>query len=87
MLRSPTHGLGYTRHFSADVLPSLVSPASPEFVEKKVGMDALVEELEAKLARERTGGGEKAADRMRKRGKMLPRERCDLLLSSPNVSD
>ncbi|KAL5519794.1 hypothetical protein ACEPAG_1454 [Sanghuangporus baumii] len=77
---SKNHSLSFQRHFSADVLPSLVSPASPEFVEKKERMDALVEELEATLARARTGGGEKAADRMRRKGKMLPRERLAALL-------
>jgi 3-methylcrotonyl-CoA carboxylase beta subunit len=39
-------------------------------------MDQLVADLEAKLTAARAGGGAKAAERMRSKGKMLPRERC-----------
>ena len=63
------------RTFASDVLPSLASTASPDFAEKAAAMDALVVDLEEKLARAREGGGAKAAERMRSRGKMLPRER------------
>lgn len=42
-------------------------------------MDVLVGDLEAKLTEARQGGGEKAAARMRARGKLLPRERYVLL--------
>ena len=63
------------RQFSADILPSLVSTASPEFAQKKEAMDALVGDFEAKVADARRGGGAKAAERMRSKGKMLPRER------------
>ena len=45
------------RQFSADVLPSLVSTASPEFAQKKEAMDALVGDFEAKVADARRGGG------------------------------
>lgn len=38
-------------------------------------MDALVADLETKMARVRLGGGEKSVERMRKVGKKLPRER------------
>lgn len=38
-------------------------------------MDTLIADLETKLADARLGGGEKAAERMRSKGKMLPRER------------
>ena len=38
-------------------------------------MDALVEDLESRLADARQGGGPKAAARMKNRGKLLPRER------------
>jgi 3-methylcrotonyl-CoA carboxylase beta subunit len=43
-------------------------------------MDALVADLEAKLANVRLGGGAKAAERFRGKGKKLPRERCVHLL-------
>ena len=39
-------------------------------------MDEVVADLEAKLAKAREGGGAKAAERMRNKGKKLPRERC-----------
>ncbi len=38
-------------------------------------MDALVEDLETRLDAARAGGGATAAERMRAKGKMLPRER------------
>lgn len=43
-------------------------------------MDDVVADLEAKLAKAREGGGAKAAERMRNKGKKLPRERLALLL-------
>jgi hypothetical protein len=64
-----------SRKYHASVLPSLISPASPEFREKANAMDLLVADLEARLERARQGGGPKAAERMRSRGKKLPRER------------
>lgn len=63
------------RKYHASVLPSLVSHGSPEFREKAGAMDLLVADLETKLERARQGGGPKAAERMRSRGKKLPRER------------
>lgn len=38
-------------------------------------MDALVRDVEAKTAQARLGGGAKAMERMRSKGKKLPRER------------
>jgi len=43
-------------------------------------MDALVADFERKTAAARLGGGSKAAERMRSKGKKLPRERLSLLL-------
>lgn len=43
-------------------------------------MDALVKDLEERFAAVRQGGGPKAAERMRSKGKKLPRERLALLL-------
>lgn len=65
------------RMYHPAVLPSLVSRASPEFQEKSRSMDALVEDLESKLAAARQGGGPKAAARMKSKGKLLPRERYE----------
>lgn len=61
-----------------DVLPSLVSTSSPEFVERSQAMDSLVADLETKLQDARLGGGHKASARMKDKGKMLPRERYDI---------
>ena len=41
-------------------------------------MDELVADFEAKVAAARLGGGAKAAERMRSKGKKLPRERSVL---------
>ena len=38
-------------------------------------MDELVKEFEQKIAAAREGGGPKAAERMKTKGKLLPRER------------
>jgi len=47
-------------------------------------MDALVSDLKAKIAQAKEGGGPKAQERMRSKGKRLPRERLSLLLD-PNT--
>ena len=64
------------RAYHPAVLPSFLSTAAPEFKEKANAMDALVADLEGRLAKVRQGGGPKAAERMRSKGKKLPRERC-----------
>ena len=63
------------RSYHASVLPSLLSTSSPEFVAKSEALDAVVADFEAKVAAARLGGGAKAAERMRSKGKKLPRER------------
>lgn len=68
------------RSYHASVLPSLISTSSPEFKAKSEAMDALVADFEAKVAAARLGGGAKAAERMKSKGKKLPRERLALLL-------
>lgn len=68
------------RAYHPSVLPSLISTSSPEFVAKAEAMDALVADLDAKLANVRLGGGDKAVQRMRTAGNKLPRERLSLLL-------
>ncbi len=77
--RSLRHGLSRAscsrRGYHASVLPSLISTTSPEFTAKSGAMDTLVADLESKLASARLGGGQKAVERMRSKGKKLPRER------------
>ncbi|KAG8218529.1 hypothetical protein J3R82DRAFT_4168 [Butyriboletus roseoflavus] len=72
------------RFYHASVLPSLLSTTSSEFHQKAASMDALVSDLKAKIALVKEGGGPKAQDRMRNKGKRLPRERLSLLLD-PNT--
>ncbi|KAG9317350.1 carboxyl transferase [Chiua virens] len=72
------------RLYHASVLPSLVSPTSSEFKQKAENMDALVSDLKAKIAYAKQGGGPKVQERMRSKGKRLPRERLALLLD-PNT--
>lgn len=63
------------RSYHASALPSIVSTSSPEFKAKAAAMDNLVKDLEEKMSAARQGGGTKAAERMRSKGKLLPRER------------
>ncbi|KAF8351664.1 carboxyl transferase [Amanita rubescens] len=59
------------RTYHASILPSLISTSSPEFAAKSAAMDELVADLERKTAEARLGGGAKAAERMRSKGKKL----------------
>ena len=63
-----------------DVLGSRVDAASERYRANREGMLALVRELECQLALARAGGGERAIERHRARGKLLVRERLELLL-------
>lgn len=65
----------HQRSYHASVLPSLVQTGTPEFAAKGAAMDELVADLDVKLQEARLGGGVKAAERMRGKGKLLPRER------------
>jgi 3-methylcrotonyl-CoA carboxylase beta subunit len=79
----PTFSVSSFRHRSYhNVLPSLVSTSSPDFLEKAAAMDVLVSELEDKLAHARLGGGPAAMEKMHSKGKKIPRERLALLLDS-----
>jgi acetyl-CoA carboxylase carboxyltransferase component len=51
-----------------------------EFERRRARMQALVEELRARTAEVSRGGGERAIERHRSRGKLLARERIDRLL-------
>ena len=65
----------HSRAYHAAVLSSHVATSSPEFIAKAAAMDELVKDLEVKVATARQGGGARAAERMRTKGKTLPRER------------
>ncbi len=62
------------------VLQSQIDPRSEEFRANSEAMLALVEDLRAKVAQVELGGGEAARARHTARGKLLARERIELLL-------
>jgi 3-methylcrotonyl-CoA carboxylase beta subunit len=59
---------------------STVKVRSAEFLANRVAMEALVAELRARVAAVAQGGGAAARERHLARGKLLPRERVNLLL-------
>src|SRR4051794_35838950 len=62
------------------VLASRVDRSTHAYGENRERMQALCEELRQRLAAVREGGGARAVERHRARGKLLARERIDLLL-------
>jgi len=62
------------------VLASKLAPRSDDFKANAAAMRALVEDLRAKLAQIAQGGGEAARAKHTARGKLLPRERVEMLL-------
>ena len=62
------------------ILESRVDRADSAFAENRSRMEALVEELRARHAQVAEGGGPKAIEKHRARGKLLARERVDRLL-------
>jgi len=69
-----------TRLLKVMLLPSTIDPASSEFTQNAAAMRTLVEDLNAKLDQVAGGGGEASRNRHTSRGKMLARERVDLLV-------
>ncbi len=57
-----------------------VDPRSAEYAANRAAMSTLVEQVEAEQAKLHQGGGEQYVQRHRDRGKLLPRERIQLLL-------
>jgi 3-methylcrotonyl-CoA carboxylase beta subunit len=62
------------------IIESRIDPRSAEFTHNREWMLGLVAELEQRQAQARTGGGERSVTKFRSRGKLLPRERVELLL-------
>ncbi|MDQ3510945.1 MAG: methylcrotonoyl-CoA carboxylase, partial [Pseudomonadota bacterium] len=61
-------------------LSSSLDPRSADFQENAAYHRALVDELDARLARAADGGGERARTRHTERGKLLARDRITALL-------
>jgi len=61
---------------------SKINPRSPEFIENAAHMQTQVDDLKAKLATIKLGGGERSRERHLSRGKLLPRDRVYALLDS-----
>src|SRR5512146_2749999 len=61
-------------------LTSSLNPRSEEFKASAQAMRALVDDLNARLAQVTEGGGEAARAKHTARGKLLPRERVEMLL-------
>src|ERR1044072_312470 len=66
--------------FRMPVLPDRVDRDAPEFAERRAALLEQLAQLETQLAIARGGGGEKYVERHRQRGKLLARERIELLL-------
>ena len=62
------------------VLHSTINVKSDTFVANSEAMQALVDDLLAKIEQITQGGGEKAAERHISRGKLLPRDRINALI-------
>src|SRR3990170_6364651 len=62
------------------VLTTRVDPQSEEYRANRVSMEAKLAEFESLMEQARQGGGEKYVARHRERGKLLARERIELLL-------
>jgi 3-methylcrotonyl-CoA carboxylase beta subunit len=62
------------------LIDSLISPRSDEFKANAQAMQALIDDLEAQLARVALGGGEGPRAKHVARGKLLPRDRVEALL-------
>ncbi len=65
---------------SMQVIPTRVDPRSETFRQNRTAMTAALAELAALQAGVVAGGGERAVARLRERGKLLPRERIQLLV-------
>src|SRR5436190_12558013 len=62
------------------VLPDRVDRDAPQFAERRAALLEQLAEVDVQLALARAGGGEKYVERHRTRGKLLARERIELLL-------
>ncbi|XP_076649706.1 methylcrotonyl-CoA carboxylase subunit 2 [Halictus rubicundus] len=78
----PRHMRLFTRSFHDDavVIGTSQDYSSKEYQDNYVQMESLVKEMKKKVEKIVEGGGEKAKERHKKKGKLLPRERIDTLI-------
>ena len=62
------------------VLPTGIDPRGPAYRENRAAMLDRLAELDAALETARAGGGQRYTDRHHARGRLLPRERIELLV-------
>jgi 3-methylcrotonyl-CoA carboxylase beta subunit len=65
---------------SGPILPTLLDRNDPQTQAREAHNRALAQELRDRVAKAALGGGEKARDKHKARGKLLPRERIEHLL-------
>ena len=63
-------------------LASQIDIKSPEFAANRQAMESIVDDLKSKVAAAAAGGSARAVDKHRARGRLLARERIDLLLDA-----
>jgi 3-methylcrotonyl-CoA carboxylase beta subunit len=63
-----------------NTLQSQINPRSQAFADNTEHMQSLVDDLEALVAHIKQGGGERYQARHQARGKLLPRDRVNLLI-------
>ena len=72
------------KHHTLHTLETKILTGSPEFLERKKFHDSLLEQYRDILSKVTAGGPQKARDKHTSRGKLLARDRIDLLLD-PNT--
>ena len=65
-----------------EVIASNVRTGDRDFLDNQARMGALVQDLKKRLGRARAGGGERAVELHRSRGKLLARERIEGLVDA-----
>ena len=74
--------IGRRQGDSMEVIGSDLHTADPHFLDNEARMKALVRDLKERLSRARAGGGQRAVELHRSRGKLLARERIDRLVDA-----
>jgi acetyl-CoA carboxylase carboxyltransferase component len=70
---------------SAPTIATRVDPASESYAANRAALEAKLDDLAEQHAKALGGGGAKYVDRHRRRGKLLPRERIELLVDEDSA--